>query len=434
MTLSFIGEITDPIHKNIKFTKVEKEVIDTYIFQRLRRIRQLAGAHLVYPGALHSRFEHSIGSMFLAGMAGQTLLEKGYLQGFDTIQELRLSALLHDIGHGPFSHLYEEVQSHSAFNSHEKMGEKIITETIIADTLKCNGFDPRSISDISFGKHNICFLNEVISGGLSVDLMDYLPRDSYFSGTEYGKIDYFRIINSFEVSSEGKLGISKSALYSYESMLISRYQMFKAVYFHKTVRAGEVMILNAMKNLIRFIEPPSKKSLEHFFNLHDEMIIDTLSAIDGLDESSSQFRYVQLLRDYKDRKLLKCIYEYLSLSNKRYSQEQLFQNMEINKYASNPEYPLDFDTRVAKLKKSVNTSQSKGEFIFLDISKAPSIPLAPKKEEVTSITIVDRKGEYEKSFDQIPLINVISGYLDMIRLYTTKENRGKYEGLISDLL
>ncbi|MGD9532956.1 MAG: HD domain-containing protein [Candidatus Nitrosocosmicus sp.] len=434
MTLSFIGEITDPIHKNIKFTKVEKELIDTYIFQRLRRIRQLAGAHLVYPGALHSRFEHSIGSMFLAGMAGQTLLEKGYLQEFDTIQELRISALLHDIGHGPFSHLYEEVLSYSEFNSHEKMGEKIINETIIADTLKQNGFNPRSISDISFGKHKTRFLNEVISGGLSVDLMDYLPRDSYFSGTEYGKIDYFRIINSFEVSSSGELGISKSALYSYESMLISRYQMFKAVYFHKTVRAGEVMILNAMKNLIRHVKPASENSLEYFLNLHDEMILDTLSAIEGLNESSNDFRYVQLLRDYKNRKLLKCIYEYLSLSNKRYGQDQLLQNSMINKAPSNLEYFLDFDARVSRIKKFINTSQSNGEFIFLDISKAPSIPLAPKKEEVTSIMIVDRKGEYEKSFDQIPLINVISGYLDMIRLYTTKENRGKYEDLMTDLL
>jgi HD superfamily phosphohydrolase len=314
------------------------------------------------------------------------------------------------------------------------MGEKIINETIIADILRNNGFDPKSISDISFGKHQIRFLNEVISGGLSVDLMDYLPRDSYFSGTEYGKIDYFRIINSFEVSSGGKLGISKSALYSYESMLISRYQMFKAVYFHKTVRAGEVMILNAMKNLMRYIGTPSDDSPEYFFNLHDEMILDTLTKIDGLDESSNDFRYIQLLRDYKNRNLLKCIYEYLSLSNKRYGQDQMIQNSEINKSPSNLEYHFDFDTRVAKLKKSINASQSNGELIFLDISKAPSIPLAPKKEEVTSIMIVDRKGEYEKSFDQIPLINVISGYLDMIRLYTTKENRGKYENLMAELL
>lgn len=208
--------------------------------------------------------------------------------------------------------------------------------------------------------------------------------------------------------------------------------MFKAVYFHKTVRSGEVMILNAMKNLNHLIEPTSKDSLEHFFNLHDEMIIDSLSGIKGLHDSSNELKYIQLLKDYKNRKLLKCIYEYLSLSNKR--EEQLIQNSDPKKDSLSMENPIDFDTRVEKLRRSIDDSQLNGEFIFLDISKAPSIPLAPKKEEVTSIMIVDKKGEYEKSFDQIPLINVISGYLDMIRVYTTMENRGKYEYLIADLL
>ncbi|MDP8906152.1 MAG: HD domain-containing protein, partial [Thermoproteota archaeon] len=109
MNFKFVGEITDPIHKNIKFTQIDKELIDTPIFQRLRRIRQLAGAHLVYPGALHSRFEHSLGSMFLAGLSGQTLYSKDYLTDMDIIQKLRIAALLHDVGHGPFSHLFEEV-------------------------------------------------------------------------------------------------------------------------------------------------------------------------------------------------------------------------------------------------------------------------------------------------------------------------------------
>ena len=231
MALKYVGEITDPIHKNIKFTNVEKEIIDTYIFQRLRRIRQLAGAHLVYPGALHSRFEHSLGSMFLAGMAGQTLFDKGYFTDIDLIQHLRLAALLHDVGHGPFSHLFEEILKDSKNYSHENLGERIILETKISDIIKRNGYSASTVSSLSFGKHNSGYLNEVISGGLSVDLMDYLPRDSYFSGTEYGKVDYFRIINSLEVASSKVLGINKSALYSYESMLISRYQMISRILF-----------------------------------------------------------------------------------------------------------------------------------------------------------------------------------------------------------
>lgn len=431
MSLRYIGEITDPIHKIIKFTLIERELIDTSIFQRLRRIRQLAGAHLVYPGALHSRFEHSIGSMFLAGLAGQTLLEKGYLANSDMIECLRLSALLHDIGHGPFSHLFEEVLKESTSFSHESLGERIMTETIITDILTSHGYDPKMISSLSFGKHKTRFLNEIISGGLSVDLMDYLPRDSYFSGTEYGKIDYHRIINSLEVTASRQLGINKSALYSYESMLISRYQMFKSVYFHKTVRSGEVMLLNAMKSLNKSLNLTDLTSLDYFFSLHDENVLELLCNVKNIALDPREIAFVSLARNYRTRDLLKCIYEYFSLSKHRHEIQ------EGEKYDSVREYRLAdvdqiFENRVSKLKSIVEKYRKTGKQVFLDISRAPSIPLAPKKEEVSSIMVVDKNDEYEKSFVQIPLIHVISGYLDMIRVYTQKENRKFFETIINN--
>jgi len=426
MALKYIGEITDPIHKNIKFTKVEKEIIDTYIFQRLRRIRQLAGAHLVYPGALHSRFEHSLGSMFLAGMAGQTLFDKGYFTDTDLIQYLRLAALLHDVGHGPFSHLFEEILKDSQNYSHENLGERIIMETKISDIIKRNGYSPATVSSLSFGKHNSRFLNEVISGGLSVDLMDYLPRDSYFSGTEYGKVDYFRIINSLEVTSSKVLGINKSALYSYESMLISRYQMFKAVYFHKTVRSGEVMILYSMKHLNESLHLTDFDSLEDFLNLHDEMVLELLCNFKGKSRSMDTFA-VNLARDYKRRNLLKCIYEYFSLSNQKFGYDH------DNKRSPHlPNRAVDFEKQITIMKGIIGRHQDSREPVFLDISRAPSIPLAPKKEEVTSIMIINKQAEYEKSFDQLPLISVITGYLDMIRVYTTKEKRNFFESILKE--
>ena len=120
--MDFAGEITDPVHKYIRFSQVEKQLIDSPAFQRLRRIRQLAGAHLVYPSAQHSRFEHSLGAMHIAGLAGETLLGKGYIDHADVVQDLRLAALLHDIGHGPFSHLFEEVLEYNCNTSHEELG------------------------------------------------------------------------------------------------------------------------------------------------------------------------------------------------------------------------------------------------------------------------------------------------------------------------
>jgi uncharacterized protein len=431
MTLRYVGEFTDPIHKNIKFTLVEKELIDTFIFQRLRRIRQLAGAHLVYPGALHSRFEHSIGSMFLAGLAGQTLLEKGYLPNSETVQYLRLAALLHDIGHGPYSHLFEEILAETNSISHEKIGERIISETIISDVSKSHGYNPKTISSLSFGKHNSRFLNEIISGGLSVDLMDYLPRDSYFSGTEYGKIDYHRIINSLEVTSSKQLAINKSALYSYESMLISRYQMFKSVYFHKTVRSGEVMILNAMKVLNKILNLTELRCLDNFLELHDESVLDMLCNAGGHTVNHHEFAYVVLARNYKKRDLLKCIYEFFSLSKHRHTARLIDDNTQNIKNSSLQGDVL-FDNQANKLQSLIQTYQESGEQVFLDISRAPSIPLAPKKEEVSSIMVVEKKNEYQKSFDQIPLIHVISGYLDMIRVYTKKESRKFFESKINE--
>jgi HD superfamily phosphohydrolase len=432
MNLKFVGEITDPIHKNIKFTLVEKELIDTFIFQRLRRIRQLAGAHLVYPGALHSRFEHSLGSMFLAGLAGQTLYSKDYFTDQDYIQKLRIAALLHDIGHGPFSHLFEEILKTDDKISHEGLGQKIITKTIVSDIITKNGYSSQEIASLSFGKHKINFLNEIISGGLSVDLMDYLPRDSYFSGTEYGKIDYHRIINSLEVSSNHVLGISKSALYSYESMLISRYQMFKAVYFHKTVRSGEVMLLHSMKIQNEVLHFTDFRSLEDFFSLHDEMVLERLASTSLNGNNNGNIKNMQisitLAKDYQNRNLLKCIYEFFLLTSQRNKvkpdneDKNLF---DVHSY---------FDHQLSKIKEIVDEYQQLGYPIFLDVSRAPSIPLAPKKEEVTSIMIMDKKSEYEKSFDQIPLINAITGYLDMIRIYTTKEKRKFFENIFKGFL
>ena len=431
MNFKYVGEITDPIHKNIKFTQIEKELIDTPIFQRLRRIRQLAGAHLVYPGALHSRFEHSLGSMFLAGLSGQTLYSKDYLTDMDIIQKLRIAALLHDVGHGPFSHLFEEVSKNGVKFSHERFGQKIITNTIISDIIEKNGYDSKEIASISFGKHKINFLNEIISGGLSVDLMDYLPRDSYFSGTEYGKIDYHRIINSLEVSSQNNLGINKSSLYSYESMLISRYQMFKAVYFHKSVRSGEVMLVHSMKiqNNALNLTPPN--SLEEFFVMHDEMVLEKLSGLSNHGQGNAVGNNVgiKLAKDYQNRNLLKCVYEFFLLSSQRGKNKEPSTVSETDIEKSSIVGIELFDDQVKKLTKTVEEYQKSGHPIFLDVSRAPSIPLAPKKREVTSIMIIDKKSEYEKSFDQIPLINAISGYLDMIRIYTTRDNRQFFENV-----
>ena len=135
-------DIVDPIHDFIRVYSTELKVIDSPIFQRLRRIRQLSGAHLTYPSAQHTRFEHSLGVMHIAGQASNALKEKGFLTT-DQIQEIRLAALLHDVGHGPFSHLFEEVLQLKKKISHEDIGKKIIQESEIGDILSKGGLIKR---------------------------------------------------------------------------------------------------------------------------------------------------------------------------------------------------------------------------------------------------------------------------------------------------
>ena len=265
-------DIIDPIHDFIRVYEHEISIIDKPIFQRLRRIRQLSGAHLTYPAAQHTRFEHSLGVMHIASLAGHALNEKGIFKS-DDIEILRLAGLLHDIGHGPFSHLFEEIIQEKKI-SHEDFGKEIILKSEIGDILSQNGFDKKLITRIAFGDSKFQYMNEIISGTLSADMMDYLLRDGYFTGAEHAKIDHKRITQSLDVHQK-KLALERSALYSFESMMHSRYQMFKAVYFHKTVRAAEVMLIEALRlsdDEFGF----TSFNLNEFVKLTDEYVLSSL--------------------------------------------------------------------------------------------------------------------------------------------------------------
>lgn len=417
MVFTPVCEISDPIHGYFYLSDVERDVIDTQVFQRLRRIRQLAGAHLTYPAAQHSRFEHSLGTAHVAGLAGNVLLNKGYIDE-DKIQILRLAALLHDIGHGPFSHLFEEVMLEGSNRTHEDIGRKMILQTEIKDILSKHGFDAKSITTLSFGESKVSFLNEVIAGGLSADIMDYLQRDSYFTGAEYGNIDAERIINSFEVYAN-RLALDKAALYSFESMMISRYEMFKAVYFHKTVRAAEVMMLRSMILADEELHL-TDESLENYLDLTDDATMVRLITLEPKDEQLKLA--VKLARDYRDRKLLKCVFEKILHKSDRIVRKV-------------------FNKRLLKsMTEEIATSAGVDpNHVYIDASKAPSMPLTPAKEERDAIVLIGKdalgkKMHYMLPISEIPLISSISGFMDMIRVYTISESRAKVEKAVKKVL
>ena len=395
-------DIIDPIHDFVRVNSNELKIIDTPIFQRLRRIRQLSGAHLIYPGAQHTRFEHSLGVMHMASMAGHVLHEKGIVSS-DNIQNLRFAGLLHDIGHGPFSHLFEELLQKRKM-SHEDIGRDIILKTQIGDLISANGFNKKLVTELAFGDSKFQFMNEIISGALSADIMDYLLRDGYFTGAEHAKIDHNRLTNSLDVY-KNKLALEKSALVNFETMMISRYQMFKAVYFHKTVRAGEVMLLESMY-LAEEELGLSSTSLNEYLKLTDEVI---LSKLLNLPERNSKLRIAKkIATDYLNRNLFKSVFEVSVTGNAITKKRMQSIREEVSK----------------KSKVDINE-------IFVDSSNTPSIPLTPSKKESKSIIILERDGvkatAKEISISDIRLVSVMSGFMKILRVYTPANNRKKVE-------
>lgn len=413
-----VAEISDPIHGYFYLNSVEKDIVDSPLFQRLRRIRQLASAYLTYPSAQHTRFEHSLGAMHLAGYAGNVLKDKEYVRS-DDVQMLRLAALLHDIGHGPFSHLFEEVLEVKSNITHEDIGRMIIRKSAISDILAKHGYRADEISDLAFGQSSRMFLNEIISGGLSVDLMDYLQRDAYFTGAHYGRIDAERIISSLEVH-DGRLAIDRAALNSFESLLIARYQMFKAVYFHKTVRAAEVMLLKAMMLADEHLHlSESYKRVEDYMQLTDDMTLANLLMLKvdvNVNNSKDDSRIKELrlakrlAEDYRDRRLFKSVFESILQASSRL----------INRL-TDARYLKDRCDEIAGI------AGVDPDMVYIDSAKAPSIPRAPGKEEPRDLILVGKEPFRVKRIElkDIPLISSILGYMNMIRVYTMEEYREK---------
>ena len=404
-------DIIDPIHDFIRVFDSELTVIDSPIFQRLRRIRQLSGAHLTYPGAQHTRFEHSLGVMHIAGQAGQALQEKGFIKS-DDISNLRLAALLHDIGHGPFSHLFEEIMQEKKKVSHEEIGRKIILKTEIGDLLSKSGYDKNFISKLAFGKSKLQFMNEILTGSLSADMMDYLQRDGYYTGAEHAKIDHKRITQSLGVHQK-KLALERSALYSFESMLHSRYQMFKAVYFHKTVRSAEVMLLESIRLADKELGFTSL-SIDEYVEFTDESMLSQLLSISTTNQDLKRAKKIAV--DYQNRQLLKCVFEriltnYTNLGKKKTNELR---------------------------RKLSNKSKVPENEIFIDTSVTTSIPLAPSKKELKSIILITKdnhKTQAKKiSISKIPLVSTMSGFMNILRIYTTHRNRKKVEIVAQSIL
>ncbi len=224
--------IRDAIHGSIEFNELEEKIINHPLLQRLRRVRQLSQVHLVYPSALHTRFEHSLGSMHLTGKLASRLR-------FDAGQTklVRLAALLHDVGHGAFSHTSDTMLTKLTGKTHEQRGIDTVRKSELAGILEENGVSPDALEKCLAGEGN----GALLTSELGTDRMDYLLRDAYFTGVSYSSGDHQRLLETLEIKG-GELVVQEKGVVAAESLLVSRQLMFNAVYLHPAVRIGEAMV------------------------------------------------------------------------------------------------------------------------------------------------------------------------------------------------
>jgi HD superfamily phosphohydrolase len=258
-------EVRDPVHGFIYLNETEMKIVNTPVFQRLRYIRQLAFTHMVYPGAEHSRFAHSMGVMEFATRMFDTLLMKDMAKKKNwsevhvkrNRQLLRLAALLHDTGHAPFSHASEDLL-HGV--KHEEISRRFILadpiRSLIKEFKKELGITAQDVASF-FSPENIepdiVLLKEIFAGEIDADKLDYLYRDSLFTGVHYGRFDYQRLIQSLclieDPGGAGNLviAIEHGGLHALEAMVLARYFMFTQVYFHKIRRAYDRHLLDFLE-------------------------------------------------------------------------------------------------------------------------------------------------------------------------------------------
>lgn len=301
-------QIKDPLYGYIKFSEDVRRIIDTPEFQRLRRIQQLFGSDYVYPGAVHTRAEHSLGTAYLArAMVNQIeqdlKRQRDEKLGKEKKKAVEIGALLHDVGHGPFSHAFEDYLSKFGLN-HEDFTKRIIRKRL-APKLEEIGIDPDLVAEIAGGiepenSANYPYLKQIVGSAVDADKLDYIKRDAYHTGAEYGFIDTERIVNCLRIYDD-QICVHEKAVQSIEAMLIARALAFKSIYYHSASRAAQLLIDKAIKEGAEELNLSSiTDDLTQYLAWDDRTLWCAL-----LDVPSSK-KYLEMLQE---RKLLKVAWQ-----------------------------------------------------------------------------------------------------------------------------
>ena len=415
MPKAYWGEIKDPVHGYIYITEPEKNIIDSYPMQRLRRLRQLAGSEYVYPGANHTRFEHCVGVMYLAGK----VLENPNISRVINDQEAevaRLAALLHDVGHGPFSHVFEHLLVRDLGRTHEDITSWLIEKSEVADKLGKMGYHPEEISQLAVGKLHKpgrAFLDQIISSAVDVDKQDFIVRDTYHTGAEYGFIDVFRLIHALDILGEN-LAVELGALSALESFIIARIESFKSIYFHRVGRAAQIMLAMAMEKANEELGLTSFKTPEEYLAMDDYTV---WSAVKKCEKSK------RIIDDLERRRMLKCAYE-----RTFYDKDTMISNI-----FSRDAYRLQVQAEIAK------EAGVAAEAVIIDVPTVPSVPYHHSAlMENLEIPVFNRSSAGAKTMyrmsDISKIFETLKGFINILRVYTDAQNREQVEKATSKVL
>jgi HD superfamily phosphohydrolase len=407
------GLIKDPIHGYIKISQAEKSVIDTEPLQRLRRIRQLAGSEFVYPAANHTRFEHVLGVMYLAGALAEALPI-----GLPTRQQeqLRLSALLHDIGHGPFSHVFEPLMIKHLGKNHEDLVPWLVKETELADKIEAAGFNPKTLSQLAIGRladKKRPYLDQIISSSIDVDKMDFVVRDSFHTGAGYGSIDVLRLLYTMDII-DGNLSVDGTAVATLESFLLARVESFRTIYFHRASRAVQIMIVRALE------AARDELKLLDFDGPEDYLKLDDYKVWTGLKECKKSKKIIQ---DLEARRLLKCAYE-----RTLFSHEKLVSNV-----VSNERVRADIERQIARRARIAE------EEVIIDVPTLPSVPYHHTGDvQPPDIFMFKHAPNGKKQIVPLSELSTIVGvlptFMNLVRVYTKDAYRSIVESAAHQIL
>ncbi|MFQ5831926.1 MAG: HD domain-containing protein [Candidatus Thorarchaeota archaeon] len=411
--MNFIMEINDPIHGFISLSEIEARIVNSSPYQRMRRIKQLSGGHFVYPTAEHTRFGHCIGAMHLAGLTGRRLLSSVKL-GEEALQEVRIAGLLHDIGHGPFSHVFEESLIEKRGWNHEDVTEWIIRESEIGDILEDGGVSKNRIANLVRGrrkKKTDAVVSSIVAGQVDADKMDYLIRDSFYCGVNYGLVDIHRLINSLEVSDDMTLEFDLAARGALEAFLVARYEMFLNVYYHKTVRSVEVMLIKLMNAADSVLGLTSFSTPEEFLALDDMSLISRIRRIDP-SESEDAREAVTMVNMLDSRVLYKSVFEKVLHTEDRF----------VSRILTKRKVRESIQDEIA------SSAGVPSDEVIVDVPTLPSVPYNPHQMNPMEIRIFERiegKKRPHNLSEYSNIAEMMKVYLDVIRVYTFDRNRSK---------